>query len=55
MLRFYMNVFMGIVGDYFKDRMKEDPAYIASRCDAMMRYHIRQTLANLADLEAGTF
>ena len=47
MTRFYMNVFMGIVKDFLDGRMTEDPEYIASRCDAMMRHHIRTTLDNL--------
>ncbi len=55
MTRFYMNVFMGIVKDYFDSRMNENPEYIASRCDAMMRYHIRTTLDNLQSIENGTF
>ena len=55
MLSFYMYVFMGIVRKYFDGRMTESPEYIASRCDAMMRYHIRNSLANLEKLELGEF
>lgn len=55
MLRFYMNVFMGIVKDFFDGRMTEDPGYLASRCDVMMRHHIRKTLDNIQAIEQGTF
>lgn len=55
MLNFYMNVLMGIVVNYLKDRMKENPEYIASRCDAMMRYHIRTTLKNIELMKKGEF
>ena len=55
MLNFYMHVFMGIVRDYFDHRMQESPEYLASRCDAMMRFHIRNTLKNLKDMKEGTF
>lgn len=47
MLSFYMDVFMGIIGRYFREGMKEDPDYLAHMCDVMMRYHIRNTLRNL--------
>jgi len=50
MLDFYMYVFMGIVNDYLKCGMTGDPDYIASRCDAMMRFHIRNTLKNLQSM-----
>ena len=55
MLSFYMYVFIGIIRKYIENGMEEDPAYIASRCNAMMRYHIRNTLRNLADIDAGVF
>ncbi len=55
MTRFYMNVFMGIIKDFLEGRMTEDPEYIASRCDAMMRHHIRTTLDNIRSIEQGTF
>jgi hypothetical protein len=50
-----MYVFIGIIRKYIENGMEEDPGYIASRCDAMMRYHIRNTLRNLADIDAGVF
>lgn len=53
MLNFYMYVFMGIVEDFIVDRMNESPEYIVSRCDAMMRYHIRTTLRNIQDMSKG--
>ena len=55
MLEFYMYVFMGIVENYLQNKMREDPEYIAGRCDAMMRFHIRCTLRNMRDLENGEF
>ena len=55
MLRFYMNVFMGIVENYISDRMAESLEYIVSRCDAMMRYHIHSTLKNIDLLKKGEF
>ena len=55
MLDFYMNIFMGIIRDYLDERMEEDPEYISSRCDAMLRYHIRNSLRNIRDLEKGLF
>ena len=55
MLNFYMHVFMGIIGDYLEDRMAESPDYIAGRCDAMMRYHIRTSLRNIHDMNKGIF
>ena len=55
MRRFYMNVFMGIIKDYLDGRMEDDPEYLASMCDAMMRYHIQSTLANLAAMKKGEF
>lgn len=55
MLDFYMNVFMGIIRDYLDERMEESTEYISSRCDAMLRYHIRTSLRNIRDLEKGLF
>ena len=55
MTRFYMNVFMGIIVDFFESRMSDDPEYIASRCDAMMRHHIRTTLDNIEAIKSGSF
>lgn len=55
MLDFYMNIFMGIIRDYLDERMEEDSEYISSRCDAMLRYHIRTSLRNIRDLEKGLF
>jgi len=55
MLRFYMHVFMGIITDYFNGKLKEEPEYISSRSDAMMRHHIRNTLKNIRDMEKGEF
>lgn len=55
MLRFYTTVFMGISKDYFEGRMMENPEYIASRCDVMMRSSIRNSLNNLENLKKGTF
>jgi len=52
---FYMYVFMGVVEKYFQDGMHENPDYICSRCDAMMRHHIRRTLRNLRDISLGAF
>ena len=53
MINFYMFVFMGIVKEYLDDRMAESPDYIASRSDAMMRFHIRSTLRNIHDMDKG--
>ena len=55
LLNFYMNIFMGIIQDYFNDRMKESPEYISSRCDALLRHHMRTSLRNIRDLEKGLF
>ena len=55
MLKFYMNVFIGVVESFMNGRMEESPEYLASRCDAMMRHHIRHTLENLKKLENGEF
>jgi AcrR family transcriptional regulator len=55
MLNFYTNVLMGIIRDYLDGRMSEDPDYIAGRCDALMRHHIRKSLRNIHDLEKGIF
>ena len=55
MLKFYMNVFIGVVESFMNGRMEESPEYLASRCDAMMRHHIRHTLENLQKLEDGEF
>ncbi len=55
MLKFYLNIFMGILKNYMDERMDEDPEYIASRCDALLRHHIRTSLRNIRDLENGLF
>lgn len=55
MLHFYMNVFMGVIRDYLDGRMSEDPDFIAGRCDALLRHHIRRSLRNIHDLEKGIF
>lgn len=55
MLNFYMYVFMGIIKDFFEHKMREDTAYIAKRCDAMLRFHIRNSLKNIRDQEKGAF
>lgn len=55
MLRFYMYIFMGIIKDFFENKMREDTAYIAKRCDAMLRFHIRNSLKNIRDQEKGAF
>jgi hypothetical protein len=44
---------MGILRDYFENRMRDDTAYITSRCDAMLRHHIRRTLFNISAQDAG--
>ncbi len=55
MVEFYMYVFMGIIENCFQNKMREDPEYIAGRCDAMMRSHMQQTLKNMFELERGNF
>ena len=55
MVRFYMNVFMGNIKDFFDSRMEIEPGYLADMCDVMMRHHIRHTLDNLQAFKAGTF
>ena len=53
MLRFYMHVFIGVLRDYMEDKMRDEPEYIASRCEAMLRHHIRNSLKNIRDLDDG--
>ncbi len=47
MLRVYMVTFMGILNHWFDEGMRMTPAFIASRCDAMMGFSIRGTLKRL--------
>ena len=51
MLDFYMYVVMGIVDSFLGSRMKDDPDYLVSRSEAMMRHHIRKTLRNMYLIE----
>ena len=47
MLKLYMATSMGILTQWFGEGMKMEPAYIASRSDAMMGFSIRGTLKKL--------
>ena len=55
MLLFYMSAFMGILEHYLEGGMSESTDYIAGRCDALMRHHIRGTLRNIKAIEEGEF
>ena len=51
MVHTYLYMFMGMVDSYFSDGMRETPAYIASRCEAMMAFSIRAALRRLQKLK----
>ena len=51
MVQMYTHALMGLVDDFMNNRMKDDPAYCASRCDAMLHLHVKNTLRTLNGLE----
>ena len=50
MVKFYMDVFMGILMRYARGGMNEDPDYIVSRCEVMMGHSIRNAERELYGL-----
>ena len=47
MLSLYMNAFMGVIRRWLEDGMVLTPAYISSRCEAVMHRSIRGSLSRL--------
>ncbi|MGI5875057.1 MAG: TetR/AcrR family transcriptional regulator C-terminal domain-containing protein [Bacillota bacterium] len=47
MADYYCDVFMGIIGRYFKGGLEEDPTFIAERCAVMMDHPIERVLCRL--------
>ena len=47
MLSTYLHAFMGLIDQFFAGGITEDPAYLSSRCDAMMGRSIQKTLQRL--------
>lgn len=52
MLRLYQSAFMGVIDYWLSQDMKPSPAYITSRCNAMMALSIQGTIHRLTDPEA---
>ena len=50
MLRAYLSLFLGGLDDFFSGGLREDPSYLAGRCEALLHHSIRRTLRNLAEL-----
>lgn len=48
-----MSALTGIVKRFIEGGLKEDPAYLAEMTDAVMRYHIRQSLELLREVRQG--
>ena len=46
-----MSALTGIVKRFIEGGLKEDPAYLAEMTDAVMRYHIRQSLELLREMK----
>jgi len=47
MLRLYLSAFMGVIDYWLSQDMQSSPAYLTSRCNAMMALSIRGTLQRL--------
>ena len=47
MPRLYLSAFMGVIDDWLAQDMRQSPAFITSRCNAMMALSIRGTLSRL--------
>lgn len=50
MLRLYLSAFMGIIDYWFSQDMQLSPAYLTSRCNAMMALSIRGTIKRLKEM-----
>ncbi|SFQ41275.1 transcriptional regulator, TetR family [Lachnospiraceae bacterium XBB1006] len=55
MMNYYLHVFLGIIELYFQSNMAEDPSYLTSRLDVMMRDHMKNSLDNIKKLYSGEF
>ena len=53
LLDYTMSALTGIVKRFIEGGLKEDPAYLAEMTDAVMRYHIRQSLELLREIRQG--
>ena len=52
MVNLYMYAFMGVIRRWLEEGMRLAPEYIATRCEAVMRRSIRDTLKRLEQMDA---
>ena len=48
----YMHAFMGVIRHWLEKGMRLSPAYMASRCEAVMHHSIRDSLKRLEQMES---
>jgi hypothetical protein len=54
-INFYTHIFCEVINIFFQSKLTQNPDYLFSRCEVMLRHHIPFALNNIKALYDGTF